>query len=96
MLRLTNRKTRVEMAGCIQFGMTDLTINRYGFGAARIGEGIGADGVRSLFNVLREEGINFVDTADCYVDSEALIGQCIRDGKDEFIIASKCGCLCDG
>lgn len=88
--------TRVKMADCIQFGMTDLTINRHGFGAARIGEGIGVDGVRSLFNVLREEGINFVDTADCYVDSETLIGQCIKDGEDDFIIASKCGCLCDG
>ena len=84
------------MADFVQFGMTDLTINRHGFGAARIGGGIGVDGVRALFNALREEGINFVDTADCYVDSETLIGRCIKESEDDFVIASKCGCLCDG
>ena len=84
------------MADRIRFGMTDLQVNRHGFGAARIGEEMGVDGVRALFDTLREEGINFVDTADCYGESEALIGRCVGQGEDDFVIASKCGCLCDG
>ena len=44
------------MADRIRFGMTDLQVNRHGFGAARIGEEMGVDGVRALFNTLREGG----------------------------------------
>ncbi len=84
------------MAGRFRFGMTDLEVSRHGFGAARIGEEMGVGGVRALFNTLREEEINFVDTADCYGESEALIGRCVSEGEDDFVIASKCGCLCDG
>jgi len=84
------------MADRFRFGMTDLEVSRHGFGAARIGEEMGVGGVRALFNTLREEEINFVDTADCYGESEALIGRCVSEGEDDFVIASKCGCLCDG
>lgn len=78
------------MADRFRFGMTDLEVSRLGFGAARIGEEMGVDGVRALFDTLREQGVNFVDTADCYGESEALIGRCISEGEDDFVIASKC------
>ena len=47
------------MADRIRFGMTDLQVNRHGFGAARIGEEMGVVGVLALFDMLREEVINF-------------------------------------
>ncbi len=84
------------MTGCVQLGETDLVVSRHGFGAARIGEGGAVEQVRSLFNTLREEGINFIDTADCYAHSEALIGRLLGRTKEAFVIATKCGCLCDG
>ena len=37
-------------------------------------------------------GINFIDTAICYGTSEARIGQAISHRRNEFVLATKCGC----
>ncbi|MCZ6895234.1 MAG: aldo/keto reductase, partial [Gammaproteobacteria bacterium] len=37
-------------------------------------------------------GINFIDTSPDYGNSEVLIGESISHRRDEFFLASKCGC----
>lgn len=77
-------------------GNTDLQISRLGFGAARIGDGVPLDRLEELFNTLLDMGVTFIDTADCYVDSEELLGRILGPRLRECVVATKCGCLIDG
>ena len=77
----------------VPLGNTNLMVSRHGFGAARIGEGTPRDEIQELFNTLLELGITFIDTADCYTNSEEIIGEFLKDHKNEFVIATKCGCV---
>jgi aryl-alcohol dehydrogenase-like predicted oxidoreductase len=45
-----------------------------------------------LLNQLLDAGINFIDTAPDYGHSEEIIGQSIAHRRDEYLLASKCGC----
>ncbi|MDA1349331.1 MAG: aldo/keto reductase, partial [Chloroflexi bacterium] len=42
-------------------------------------------------NLALDSGINFLDTAACYADTEELIGSTVSHRRDEFFLASKCG-----
>ena len=77
----------------IQLGKTDLLVSRHGFGAARIGIGFTSSDVNVLLASLIDSGITFIDTADCYPNSEKLIGRFLKDHKNKFVIATKCGCI---
>ena len=74
-------------------GSTDLLVSRHGFGAARIGERSSRGEVNELFKELIDAGINFIDTADCYANSEEIIGKFLKVHKNKFIVATKCGCV---
>ena len=41
----------------------------------------------------RDAGINFLDTADVYVkgESERIVGRCIKNDRDDWVLATKCG-----
>ena len=82
-----------KMEKLARLGATDLEVSRHGFGAARIGNGMPFDQIESLLNGLLDLGITFIDTADCYAESEALIGRILGDRLGEFVVATKCGCL---
>ena len=77
----------------IQLGKTDLFVSRHGFGAARIGIGFTSSDVNVLLATLIDSGITFIDTADCYPNSEKQIGRFLKDHKNEFVVATKCGCI---
>lgn len=79
-----------------RLGSTDLQISRHGFGAARIGDGAPLDQIEALFDSLLDLGINFIDTADCYAQSEELIGRYLGNRIGEFVVATKCGCITEG
>ena len=80
-----------------QLGRTGLSVTVLGYGAMDVGgppaanEISDADAGRVLHAVL-DYGINFIDTAICYGTSEARIGQAISHRRNEFILATKCGC----
>lgn len=75
-----------------QLGQTDLHVTRLAFGGARIGyEDVTDKDVDTLLNGLLDSGINFLDTAACYDDSEELIGRYVSHRRDEYVLASKCG-----
>lgn len=76
-----------------RLGATDLLVSRHGFGAARIGDGASLDQVEHLLNSLKDLGITFIDTADCYNLSEELIGRILGGRLGEFVVATKCGCI---
>ena len=78
-------------------GQTDLNVTRLGFGGARIGyETMSADQSDRLLNGLLDMGVNFVDTAACYHDSEEQIGKVIGARREEYVLASKCGHVTGG
>jgi aryl-alcohol dehydrogenase-like predicted oxidoreductase len=74
----------------------DVTILSYGAmelrGRPRGPEIADADAGR-LLNAVLDGGINLIDTSPDYGRSEELIGTYIGHRRDEFFLASKCGCL---
>ncbi len=81
-------------------GRTGLDVTRLSYGAMEIrSEWAGNDDrpltetqAETVLNTLLDAGINFIDTADCYGRSEEYIGRFISHRRDEYYLASKCGC----
>lgn len=77
-------------------GKTGLEVSRLGAGLAEMGHLTDVSVAGRLLNIALDAGINFLDTAACYGDSEVLIGKTIADRRDEFILATKAGHVTDG
>src|SRR5690606_41089504 len=45
-----------------------------------------------VLNAVLDAGINFIDTSPDYGPSEEMIGQSIANRRDEYFLATKCGC----
>jgi aryl-alcohol dehydrogenase-like predicted oxidoreductase len=75
---------------------TDVTILGYGAmelrGEPRAPE-IDDEVAGRLLNAVLDGGINLIDTSPDYGRSEELIGRYLSHRRDEFFLASKCGCL---
>ena len=75
-----------------QFGKTDMKVAILGFGGAEIGyERTEQKVVDTLLNSAIDAGLNVVDTAECYVDSEVAIGKAIGGRRKDFHLFTKCG-----
>lgn len=74
------------------FGNTELKVTPLGLGTAEIGISDVSDECASevLHGVL-DLGVNVIDTAACYGDSEEKIGRAIADRRDEYVLITKCG-----
>jgi predicted aldo/keto reductase-like oxidoreductase len=73
----------------IEFGKTGLKVSRVAFGGIPIMRLSTPEAVQVVREVIGL-GINFIDTAHGYNDSEEKIGEAIRDiPRDEIVIASK-------
>jgi len=72
-------------------GKTGLNVTRLGYGAAHRKPMEDPQRERILNTVL-EAGINYIDTAPCYGNSEELIGRYISNRRSEYYLATKCGC----
>jgi aryl-alcohol dehydrogenase-like predicted oxidoreductase len=46
----------------------------------------------TVLNSVLDAGINYIDTAIDYGESEVFIGQCIAHRRTEYVLAAKCGC----
>jgi aryl-alcohol dehydrogenase-like predicted oxidoreductase len=80
-------------------GRTGLEVTKLGYGAMELrgpaggrGRAIDPGDAARILNAVLDSGINFIDTSPDYGDSEALIGAAISGRRDEFFLASKCGC----
>jgi hypothetical protein len=75
-------------------GNTGLQVTRLGLGLSEIGYELGLQGEKQASRVLNaalDAGINFLDTAACYGDSETLVGRSVAHRRDEFVLATKAG-----
>ena len=71
-----------------ELGKTGLRISKLGFGGIPI-QRIDAAGTRALLLKLREEGVNFIDTARGYTVSESYIGEALFGMRQDFVLATK-------
>ncbi len=78
-----------------ELGKTGLKITPLGLGLAEISrqDRMGGDvsAGATVLNEALDNGINFLDTAACYADTEALIGETVSHRRDEYVLATKAG-----
>lgn len=75
-----------------RLGKTDIEASILGFGGSEIGyQRVSARAVARLLGSALDAGLNILDTAECYDNSEALIGQAITARRREVYLLSKCG-----
>ena len=72
------------------FGRTGHQSTRVLFGAAALG-GMKQEKADPILDLLLEHGINHIDTAASYGDSELRIGPWMREHRKDFFLASKTG-----
>lgn len=76
----------------VPFGNLGVHVSELGFGGSEIGFGnVPQEEVDLLLNTALDAGINVIDTAECYADSEEKIGRAISHRRNEFFLFTKCG-----
>src|SRR5438876_5682234 len=78
-------------------GSTGANVTILGYGAMELrgrprGPEIADEEAGRLLNAVLDGGINLIDTSPDYGRSEELIGSHLGHRRDEFFLASKCGC----
>jgi len=69
-----------------------MTVSVLGFGGSEIGyQRVSERSVARLLGGALDAGLNVIDTAECYEDSEVLIGRAVGARRREFHLFSKCG-----
>ena len=81
-----------------RLGRTGADVTILGYGAMELrgqphGPAIDDDDAGRLLNEVLDGGINLIDTSIDYGRSEDLIGRYLGHRRDEYFLASKCGCL---
>ena len=77
-----------------QLGKTDMQVSPLGFGGSEIGyENVSEQVVSTLLNSALDAGLNVIDTAECYEQSEELIGKTVSNRRQDFYLFTKCGHL---
>src|SRR5579863_1428199 len=79
-------------------GRTGVDVTILGYGAMELrghprGPAIDDADAGRLLNAVLDGGIDLIDTSIDYGRSEELIGRYLADRRDEYFLASKCGCL---
>src|SRR5262245_43235145 len=77
-------------------GKTGLKVSRLGAGLGEIGALEDVSVAGRLLNIALDGGINFLDTGECYGNSEEWIGRTISQRRQEYILATKAGHLVEG
>ena len=72
----------------VTLGKTGLQVSRMGFGGIPI-QRIGPEEAKTLIDAVEAAGVNFIDTARAYTNSEELLGQALEGRREKFILATK-------
>jgi aryl-alcohol dehydrogenase-like predicted oxidoreductase len=80
-------------------GRTGLPVTTLGFGAlelrgmvAGVGRPLLPGQPERILHAALDAGINYINVAVDYGEAEAHIGRCLSRRRQEFFLASKCGC----
>ncbi len=75
-----------------ELGKTGIEVTVLGMGTSEIGYMLpqGED-CSAVLNSALDDGLNVIDTAECYMDSETKIGKAIGHRRDEFALFTKTG-----
>lgn len=79
-------------------GRTGVDVTTLGYGAMELrgaprGREIPPEQAERVLNAVLDGGITLIDTSPDYGQSEELIGRFISHRRDEYFLATKCGCL---
>jgi aryl-alcohol dehydrogenase-like predicted oxidoreductase len=83
-----------------KYGNTDMQVSVLGFGGSEIGglgapdahsQGVDKEQVEKILGSALDAGLNVIDTAECYNDSEEKIGAAVAHRRDEYYLFTKCG-----
>src|SRR5215470_3847038 len=86
------RSARGRLMERRRLGRTDMSVSALGFGGSEIGyEGVSQSVATRLLNAALDAGLNVIDTAQCYADSETLIGRAVGGRRREFHLFTKVG-----
>ena len=72
----------------IRLGKTEIMVTRLGFGGVPIQRLTEEEAVEIVRRSL-DLGVNFIDTANSYTNSEERIGKAIKERRDGLILATK-------
>jgi aryl-alcohol dehydrogenase-like predicted oxidoreductase len=73
-------------------GKTAMEVSVLGFGGSEIGyQQASVDTVERILSGALDAGLNVIDTAECYLESEELIGQAVGHRRDDYYLFTKCG-----
>ena len=73
-------------------GRTGIKVSPYALGTLMFASSVGnpdhEDSIRIIHKAL-DAGINFIDTADAYGDSEEVVGKALKGRRDNVVLATK-------
>lgn len=73
----------------VRFGHTDMNVSRLCLGGMMFSRKIDPDGTCRVIHEALERGVNFIDTAESYTDSEDYIGRALEGRRDKVSLATK-------
>jgi aryl-alcohol dehydrogenase-like predicted oxidoreductase len=74
-------------------GRTGVTVSKLGYGAMELRDRhLDVHAIDRLLGMVLDTGITVIDTAPDYGASEERIGRAIAHRRDEYFLATKCGC----
>jgi aryl-alcohol dehydrogenase-like predicted oxidoreductase len=73
----------------VQFGNTGMEVSRFCLGAMTFSRQLDLEGSRRVVDEAIERGVNFIDTAESYGDSEEFLGKILEGRRDNVYLATK-------
>ena len=74
-------------------GKSGLRVSTISLGTMNFGATTNEKTAKKIIDVARDQGVNFIDTADAYVsgESEKMLGKLIKKDRNDWVVATKVG-----
>ncbi len=74
-----------------RLGDSGLVVSALGLGANNFGRRIDVEATRAVVDAALDAGVNLIDTADSYGESETYLGEVLEGRRDQVVLATKFG-----